>query len=255
MKGITHVSQAKILVVEDDLAQQLIIKKALEGYFDLTIASTYTQAIEFINDDVFDLYLLDIMLVDIEESSSGQVDETGYQICEVIKSQPELRNKPVIFLTSRAEVTSKVLGFQLGADDYIVKPCNPLELRARLESRIARQKEVEENQGELCVGGFSLHSDTQRIEIEHEGVVGEVELTPIEFKLFFFLVKNKDKVLEREAILEHVWGQNTNVMDRSVDTYVAAVRRKLGKHSKCLKSVHGVGYKFVPMDVKNKKAS
>jgi DNA-binding response OmpR family regulator len=160
-----------------------------------------------------------------------------------------------MFLSAKSEVSSKVLGFSLGADDYIVKPCDPSELRARVEAKIRWTRVESENSRVLRQGPFTFFLDMQRLDINHEGQEASINLTPLEFKLLYYLASHKDHIISREQILDGVWGKSTNVLDRSVDTYVASLRRKMGDYKRCLRSVHGVGYKFSLDELAQKKAS
>jgi DNA-binding response OmpR family regulator len=235
----------KVLLVEDEEAHRLVIKKSLQGHCDLVVARNYHEGVEKISDQNFDLFILDIMLGDGD----------GFDLCARIRKMECYKRTPVVFLTAKSEVASKVLGFTLGADDYIVKPCDPAELRARVDSKLRWNKEVQEGSKELVLGPFTFMLDMHRLEVNQEGNKSTIEFTPIEFKLLYYLASHKDHVLSRDQILDAVWGQTTNVLDRSVDTYIAAVRRKLGGFKKCVKSVHGVGYKFTLDSLHEKKAS
>lgn len=227
----------RILIVEDEVSHQLLIQKALEGQFEICLASTYAEAKTLIERESFDLFLLDIMLD----------EHDGFELCAQIKAFEKHKMMPIIFLSSRAEVTSKVLGFTLGADDYIVKPCDPMELRARIVSKLKRNQEMEKQERHLEVGDLLFHVDQQKIEVKPgAGEESPFELTPLEFKLMYYLARHQDHVLSRNQILDNVWGQSTNVLDRTVDTYIAALRKKLGVRAKYIRSVHGVGYRFSP---------
>lgn len=234
----------KILIVEDDASQQLIISKALSANYQLSLVESFNKAAELIETvKDYQLFILDIMLPDGD----------GFELCAQVRMQEAYEQTPVIFLSSKDEVRSKVLGFSLGADDYIVKPCDPMELRARVESKIKKNQAKLRSQRSLTEGQLYFDLDRQSVyENGRSGAEGEkIDLTPLEFKLLYYLAKNKDIVYSRNQILEEVWGDQTHVLDRSVDTYVASLRKKLGGQSHYIKSVHGVGYKFTT-DIRRK---
>ena len=238
-------SLPKILVVEDEKAHRLIIQKTLGSQYDLVFASNYSEGKNLIQSgEIFDLILLDIML---DESD-------GFELCAQIKSSDHLRFQPIIFLSAKSEVSSKVLGFTLGADDYIVKPCDPMELRARIAAKIKRTKEIESRDQNLVVADLVFDLERQVLELKGQEGVELCELTPMEFKLMYYLARHKEHVLSRDQILDNVWGQATNVLDRTVDTFIATLRKKLGERGSYIKSVHGVGYRFSPQS-KASKAS
>lgn len=235
----------KVLLVEDEESHRLIIGKALHGHCDLRVADSFAEGIKKLEEETYSLFILDIMLGDGD----------GFDLCSRIRKMSRYSRTPVIFLSAKSEVSSKVLGFTLGADDYIVKPCDPSELRARVDAKIRWARNETASSQLLRQGPFSFHLDMQRLDIQMNGKDHPMDLTPLEFKLLYYLASHKDHVLSRNKILDDVWGSSTNVLDRSVDTYIAALRRKLGDHKSCLRSVHGVGYKFSLDQLKQKKAS
>ncbi|MEZ4873185.1 MAG: response regulator transcription factor [Bdellovibrionales bacterium] len=225
----------KLLLVEDELSHQLIIRKALGPFYDVDVAGTMQEALDKIGSQSYDLFILDIMLPDGD----------GYDLCSQIKMDQRFEHRPIVFLTSKEDVNAKVLGFSLGADDYIVKPCEPIELKARIDSKLKRHKIYEKAGETFCQGVLHFELDRQSIYTENDSGKNWIELTPLEFKLAYYLAKNVEQVMSRAQILGAVWGDTTNVLERSVDTYVAALRKKLGPYGSCIKSVHGVGYKFI----------
>lgn len=226
----------EVLLVEDEPAHQMLISKALDGHCDMDLAPGFNEALLLLSKGKkYKLIILDIMLGDGD----------GFDLCSRLRKMNTYELTPVIFLTSKSEVSSKVLGFNLGADDYIVKPCDPAELRARVEAKIRwSQKGSLETQMIKKEGPFVFYLSQQRLDVNREGKEETVDLTPIEFKLMYYLVSHQEHVLSRDQILNAVWGPSTHVLDRSVDTYIAALRRKVTELKECLRAVHGVGYKF-----------
>lgn len=223
---------AKILLVEDELSHQMIIKKALESQWEVEVCGSFAEAKERLKQDDYDLFLLDIMLG----------DGLGYELIHDIKLEERHRNKPIVFLTSNENVSMKVKCFSLGADDYVVKPCDPRELRARIEAKLARTGESGEVATEFKSNGFEFQFGEQKAYYESSDGRAELDLTPLEYKMLFVLVRRGERPSSREELLKRVWGESHHVQVRSVDTYVAALRKKLKGHGLAIKSVHGVGY-------------
>lgn len=223
---------AKILLVEDEVTHQMIIKKALDPNWEVEVSGSYEEAKARLAEDSFDLFLLDIMLG----------DGLGYDLIDEIKGTGQHKNTPIVFLTSNENVEMKVKCFSLGADDYVVKPCDPRELRARIQAKLQKT----ESQGvatDYKASGFTFKLGEQQAFYEFNEQSVHMDLTPIEYRLLFVLVRQGDRPLSRDAILKMVWG-DAHVQSRSVDTYVAALRKKLKEFGLNIKSVHGVGYKI-----------
>lgn len=226
----------KVLLVEDEKAHQLIISRSLSENFSIDVAGSYSEAQRLISDGEYDIFLLDIMLG----------DGLGFDLIPLIRGHEKFAKAPIVFLTSKEDIPSKVKGFSLGADDYVTKPCDPRELRARLSSKIKKYRQTQAGTiSEYKIGDLTFDFELQRVSIaKASGETQEIILTPIEYKLLYYLVRNREDVLSREQILKHVWGGSTHVMLRSVDTYVATLRKKIKEYGVHIRSVHGVGYKL-----------
>lgn len=230
-------AQPKLLIVEDERPHQLIVAKSLTGFYDFEFASTAAEAVSKASQNPYDLILLDIMLP----------DGTGFEVLNKIRLCEAHRLTPVIFLTVREDIKSKLMGFSLGGDDYLTKPAEPLELRARIDAKLRKMHELKDGMtsSEITAADMTLDTERQAVWVnEPQGRVA-LDLTPLEFRLLLFLVRHPEQALERAAILNAVWGDSTHVLDRSVDSYIAALRRKLGARGKMIRSVHGLGYQFV----------
>ncbi len=223
-----------ILLVEDSPEAQVLVKRALGVNYNMVWAKTLAEASKALEDQSFDLILLDVMLPDGD----------GYRLCSILQTNDSLRSTPVIFLTAKNSVTDKVLGFKVGADDFISKPFDPLELKARVEARL-RKKELQNEASDIIrLGHLEINKSTQRVKLIEGDHFQEIDLTPIEFKLLILLTKEVNKVYSRDEILDTVWGENIHVYNRSVDTHISKLRRKLGPKADCIESVHGSGYRF-----------
>ena len=218
-----------ILLVDDAPEIQIAVQVALGSGFQCVACIDTKSALEQLQQRRFDLTIIDIVLA----------EGTGFELLAQIRQKPTLQNLPVIFLTSKANPSDKVLAFAVGADDYIVKPFEPLELRARVDAKLKRM-----NEPQIVRGQFRLNLGTQQAFIQSDAQETEAELTPNEFKLLAYFLINEGQILSREKILNSVWGQSLHVTDRTIDTHVYALRKKLGGSASCISSVFGEGYRF-----------
>jgi DNA-binding response OmpR family regulator len=178
-----------------------------------------------------DLVVLDVMLPDTD----------GFAICRGMRADRALAGIPVIMLTARAEEADRVLGLELGADDYVVKPFSPKELAARVKA-VLRRSSPEAGRSRVDVGeGLLIDTDTMEATLSGK----RLELTQAEFRILHLLATRIGWVFSREKILDHLWGDEKNVTDRSVDVHVKHLRDKLGPAGKMIANVRGVGYKIV----------
>jgi len=223
----------KILVIEDNLSDQLMIRTALSNH-NLYTSKSMNESITLFEKHVFDLVLIDMNLP----------DGTGIELYKKLKEHPERPNTPMIFLTSNKSVEEIVAGLRVGADDYIIKPFHLAELQARCENAIEKSQQVQRQASNLKCANIEI--DLANYEARVIGPNGKMtlDLTSTEFKLLIFFIRNKDRLLNREQILQGVWGESENLSDRTVDARVASLRKKLGSASNQLMSVHGLGYKL-----------
>jgi len=184
----------------------------------------------FIEKQIPDLIILDLMLPDSD----------GLEICKYLRKEDKFSSIPIIMLTAKGEETDKILGLEFGADDYVTKPFSPRELVARVKAILRRRLKVEES-GKLDVGGI-LIIDTEKYEVFVEGK--RVELTSTEFRILKLFLSKKSKVFSRYDILDHLWGDEKIVLDRTIDVHIKHLRDKLGKAGRFIKNIRGVGYKL-----------
>lgn len=224
-----------VLLVEDSPEIFHLVRRALGATVQLEWGKSLREAKSLLQSRVFDLILLDIVLPDGE----------GYEICSLLRSEEHWARIPVIFLTAKNSVSDKVMGFSIGGDDFIVKPFDLMELKARVESKL-RRLELERSQSEIArFGEIEINKATQKVLLHKGSSSSEVELTPIEYKMLLFLSREPGKVFGREEILNAVWGETIHVYNRSVDTHISKLRKKLATHADYVESVHGIGYRFV----------
>lgn len=221
---------SKILVVDDEEKIRTIIRKygEFEGY-EIVEARDGIEAVHICKQQDFDVIILDVMMPELD----------GFSTCREIKKEKDI---PIIMLSARGEEYDRIHGFEIGIDDYVVKPFSPKELMMRVKVVISR------NQGRT--------EKTQHDVFKKEGLVVDftgrtvtvdgkrVDMSPKEYELLFYLVKNRNIALEREKLLTEVWGYDYYGDDRTLDTHVKLIRSSLGEYRKFLVTLRGVGYRF-----------
>ena len=228
-------SSGRVLVVEDerDVAELLRYNLTKDGY-DVVLAATGADAVKQAHEAHPDVVLLDIMVPQLN----------GWEICRRLKQDAETRAIPVIMVTGRVEEGDKVLGFEVGADDYVTKPFSPRELLARIRA-VARRGRVDPVGRKTQVKVGDLEIDRHRFEVRMKGRV--VTLTPKEFELLALLANAPGRVFGRDELLDAVWGRDGFVEPRTVDVHVARLRRKFTSArvpAPGVETVRGVGYRF-----------
>ena len=221
-----------LLVVEDDenLAKLLGYNLERAGY-KYHLSGTGEDALEQLALRTFDLMLLDIMLPGID----------GFEVCRKIREHQLLKDLPIIMLTAKGEEIDKVLGFELGIDDYVVKPFSPRELNLRIRAVLKRDRRQRANiQEVLSAGGLDVDITRHQVTLEGKSVV----LTLMEFKLLVALLKRKGQAQSREMLLSDVWDVDRSINTRTIDTHITRLREKLGDTGKMIRTVRGLGYKF-----------
>ncbi|GAB6887059.1 response regulator transcription factor [Desulfothermus okinawensis JCM 13304] len=220
----------KILIIEDEEDIQEILKFNIErAGFITSVCSTGEKALCILEKDRFDLIVLDLMLPDMD----------GLDILKKIKLNPLTKDTGVIILTARGEELDRILGFELGAEDYVVKPFSVRELILRIKAVLKRtQNSTSKTKWQYK----SLVIDQEKMEVTIDGQ--EIGLTTTEFKLLLELIRADGKVLSREYLLNSVWGYDFEGYERTVDTHIRRLRAKLGPYSQLIKTIRGVGYKI-----------
>jgi two-component system, OmpR family, alkaline phosphatase synthesis response regulator PhoP len=223
---------AEILVIEDekDIVESLEYNLKKEGY-KVSKAYDGINGLRLAEEKIPSLVLLDLMLPGLD----------GLEVCRRIKRNPKTAAVPVIMLTAKGSETDKVVGLELGADDYIVKPFSIKELIARIKTILRRYEKPAEKPAAV-VKFKDLEIDTDKHEVRAAGK--PVELTAKEFQLLLHLAENKERVFSRERLLDTVWGIDVAIETRTVDVHMRRLREKLGKAGHHLVTLRGVGYKF-----------
>ena len=224
-----------ILIVDDEPDLSGTIAYALERYgFATRVAGSGAAAFEALAAEIRpDLVILDVMLPDV----------SGFEICRRIRANPRGARMPVLMLTARGEELDRVVGFEVGADDYVVKPFSVRELALRVRALLRRAEpagELTAAGGVVTFGRLEFDDDAHRVLVD--GV--EVLLTALEHRLLRVLLERRGRVQSRETLLNEVWGRATHVGERTVDTHVKRLREKLGPAGDYVETLRGVGYRF-----------
>ena len=218
----------RILVVDDEKMIRNVIKEYAEfDGFEVTEAEDGMEAVEICRKEDFDLIVMDIMMPRLD----------GYSAIKEIRKTKQI---PVIMLSARGEEYDKLFGFEIGIDDYVVKPFSPKELLARIKAVLKRAAAKEQPMDIIRYEGLEINVTGREVSVDGK----PVSLTPKEYDLLFYLVRNKGIALSREKLLEEVWGYDFFGDDRTVDTHIKMLRNSLGEYRKFIKTLRGMGYKF-----------
>ncbi len=224
-------SREKILLIEDDKNISKLIKYNLEkAEFDCVAAKTGEEALKHLDRFPVDLIILDIMLPKMD----------GFEVCKHIKHDKKLYCIPIIMLTARGEEMDRVVGLELGADDYMVKPFSPRELLLRIKAIFRRGKPREVVKNILVSDKLKVDTERHSVKVDKK----EVKLTRMEFNLLVTLMQRKGRVQSRDRLLNDVWSMDAEVTTRTIDTHVKRLRKKLGKIGEKIETIRGIGYKF-----------
>ncbi len=220
----------KILLVEDSVEIYTLVHRALNNTCEMTWVKNIEDAKESMISNRYSIILLDIELP----------DGNGLDYCaELNSSNP---NQAIFILTSHSSLSDKVLGFTAGADDYITKPFEMLELKARIEAKLKKLSDQTSLKFKNDI--IEIDKNCQSVKVKDGEKFVDANLTHIEFRLITYLSDRIEQVIPRDELLNEIWGKDVYVYARSVDTHVSKLRKKIGSASELIKSIHGVGYKF-----------
>jgi two-component system, OmpR family, phosphate regulon response regulator PhoB len=224
-------SSKRILIVEDekDVVDLLSLNLRKVGGFFVSSVSDGSTALTKAREEKPDLVILDVMLPKM----------SGFEVCKVLKTDSATRNIPVLMLTAKAEEIDRIVGLELGADDYVVKPFSPREVILRIKA-ILRRGSPEETDEQLTAGAITIDPARHQVSVNGKAV----NLTSLEFKLLRTLMQRRGRVQERDRLLNEVWGYESVIDTRTVDTHVRRLREKLGKAGDIVETVRGFGYRL-----------
>ncbi|MEZ4259386.1 MAG: response regulator [Polyangiaceae bacterium] len=222
---------AKIVVVEDETdIQQILDYNLREQGHKVFITASGEEGLRLAREKKPDLVLLDLMLPDVP----------GTEVCRRLKSDAATSGIRVMMLTAKGEEIDRVVGFELGADDYVIKPFSVRELMLRVQAVLRRPTGPTETSAHITFGRLRVDREAHRVWVDEE----ELELTALEFKLLVTLYDRRNRVQSRASLLSDVWGIDSDITTRTVDTHVKRLREKLGAAGAYVETVRGVGYRF-----------
>lgn len=225
----------KIFAVDDepDILELISINIREAGYNVLTFEDSHSLMVQ-LEKEIPDLIVLDIMLPEMD----------GFEVCRILRNSKKYKEIPILMLTARSDVTDKILGLEFGADDYMVKPFSPRELVARIKSilrRVNTKSKIEIPKETIRkIGGIEI--DIEKYEVRLNSKL--LDLTTTEFKILELLSERPGNVYSRNTLLNHLWGNEKIVIDRTIDVHIRNLRKKLGETGKLIKNIRGIGYKI-----------
>jgi two-component system, OmpR family, alkaline phosphatase synthesis response regulator PhoP len=227
---------ARIVIIEDEKdIVELIRYNLRKESLDVVGFGRGREGLEYLRRNPADLVLLDVLLPDLD----------GFEICRALRADSRTRTLPVIFLTAKGAEIDRVVGLEIGADDYVVKPFSPRELVARIKAVLRRRERSAEPKEVAEAGEVRLDASTREVQVR--GLA--VELSALEFRLLHFLVSNPRRIFSRDRLLDEVWGRDRFVTPRTVDVHIRRLRAKIEsdpENPRYLQTVRGSGYRFLP---------
>ena len=219
----------KLLIVDDEeKIRKLIAKYALFEGYEIAEAENGMQAVEMARTSNHDLIVLDVMMPELD----------GFSAAREIRKESDV---PIIFLSARGEEYDRIRGFELGVDDYVVKPFSPRELMMRIGAVLRRSRSSAVNEHEcVTIGDLKVDFTARQVMLEGE----ELDLSPKEYELLFFMVRNRGIALTRDRLISEVWGFDFFGDDRTLDTHIKLLRKQLGDYARYITTLRGVGYRF-----------
>ncbi|MDR0596767.1 MAG: response regulator transcription factor [Clostridiales Family XIII bacterium] len=219
---------SRLLIVDDEQKIREVIREYAEfNGFEVSEAEDGMDAVEICREEDFDIIVMDVMMPKLDGFSA-------------VKAIREFKDIPVIMLSARGEEYDKLFGFEIGADDYMVKPFSPKELMARVGVILARRAPAEDAGTRLIFDGLEIDIPARSVHVDGAAV----ELTPKEYELLFYLAQNKGIALSRDKLLQDIWGYDYFGDDRTIDTHIKNLRNNLGPYRDKITTLRGVGYKF-----------
>jgi DNA-binding response OmpR family regulator len=231
----TEPQNNRVLLVEDSRSCTALVNRTLQGSANLSIVHDLKSARELLSENEFDLLLLDV----------GLPDGSSYELASELAFSKGNQRPRVVFLTGKKKLSDKVNGFLAGGDDYIVKPFEPLELKARVDAQLRSRSELLSHRQTLKVGNLVLDLATSSAEIHGELKKTRLDLTPTEFKILYYLARHEGRVQSREQLLAVLYDGQVHVVDRTIDVHLSRIRKKLEGCTHRLESIYGIGYRLV----------
>jgi len=228
---MTSPETKRILIVEDekDVVDLLTLNLRKAGGFTISIANDGAAGLAKAREEKPDIIILDLMLPKMP----------GLEVCKILKSELATRHIPILMLTARAEEIDRIVGLEFGADDYVTKPFSPREVILRIKA-ILRRGAADKTEEPMTAGSITIDPARHKVSVGKN----DVDLTSIEFRLLRMLMQRRGRVQERDRLLNEVWGYESVIDTRTVDTHIRRLREKLGKAGDQIETVRGFGYRF-----------
>jgi two-component system phosphate regulon response regulator PhoB len=223
-----------VLVVEDNPEMRILVEAALTD-MQIGFATTLSDSRIRLRRKKYDLMILDL----------GLPDGDGFQLLTELSTDPSLKDMPVIVLSGKTETSTKVIAFSIGAEDFVSKPFDPLELKARVAAKLKKAERLSDKHQSLHVGDLQIDVHKQKVMINSGPSQITVDLTSLEFRLLLTMARAPERVFSRDHLLNEVWGENLSVTDRTVDTHIGHLRKKLAPSASRIDTVIGSGYRFL----------
>jgi DNA-binding response OmpR family regulator len=224
-------SNSKILIIEDDadIGQVLKLQLELKGYTTF-LHTSYSDAQKTINEELIDLFLIDRMLPEL----------SGTEICKILRNNQKFQSTPIIIITALGEPENIIEGLDAGADDYVTKPFDINILHARVRAQLRRNKESKQTTDTYTFGVVEVNTIKCTVKIENQNV----SLTHTEYQILTQLITNPGIVFSREKLIHKVLGGEVHVTNRTIDTHIAGLRKKIGPAANYIETIRGIGYRF-----------
>ncbi len=225
----------RLLLIEDNKAIQGLVFSSLRSIYQIEITDSAIKGEALATAGNFDLVLLDV----------GLPDGNGYHLCIKLRNQEETKTLPIIFLTGKGEVEDKIMGLTLGADDYVCKPFDINELRARIQSKLRRAEQIRLGEEQFTKGDLRINVNYQKVYLMKELKELLLDVTPIELKILVYFARHEDEVFDREHLTRRIWGDKTRISERAIDVHISHLRKKISESMYTITALHGEGYKFI----------
>jgi two-component system phosphate regulon response regulator PhoB len=221
----------QMLIIEDDpdIVALLTLNLTKAGGFNISIATDGSSGLEKAREQLPGLIILDLLLPGMP----------GFEVCKILKTQQQTKHIPIIILTAKADEIDRIVGFELGADDYVTKPFSARELLLRINA-ILRRRNRDMKQEPATVGAITIDPSGRSVSVDGK----RIKLTVVEFKLLHYLLLRIGRVEPRDRLLTEVWGYDHSVETRTIDTHIQRLRRKLGEAGEAIETIRGFGYRF-----------
>lgn len=221
----------RILVIEDNPEMRLLVRSCLDK-LEVEEAEDLSSAKKMVQESPFDLIILDLHLPDGD----------GSRFLAEIQAEENLRHIPVFVLTGKSDTMDKVLAFSIGAEDFITKPFDPLELKARIQAKLRKLDLDDSKKEQIVIEDLKINTARQRVWVKD--IKEPISLTSIEYRILLMLTRNRDRVISRTKFLDEIWGNEISVTDRTVDTHIGHLRKKIGTSKVKIETVIGEGYRL-----------